>query len=133
VLPAWAQPAPRPFTVAVNALVLLADDTADAAAARAGFAAMQATYEALQGGGVSHAGIVAPDPSRPVTAASVDGYFQAVGGPDTVVAALRALLDRLPAWADTHLVLRIVFPEPDVERQAARVARFGREVLPRLR
>jgi hypothetical protein len=50
-----------------------------------------------------------------------------------VTTALRELLDRLPRWADVHLVLRVLFPEPDVARQVTRVERLGREVLPRLR
>jgi len=133
LLPAWAEPPGRPFTLALNALVLLTDDPADAAAARTGYAAMQATYEALQTGGIAHAGLVAPDPDRPVSPDRVDRYMQAVGDPDAVVTTLRALLDRLPPWADAHLVLRVLFPEPDVQRQVARVRRLGREVLPALR
>ncbi|NEK58427.1 LLM class flavin-dependent oxidoreductase [Geodermatophilus sabuli] len=133
VLPAFAEPVGRPFTIAVNALVLLTDDPADADAARRGYAATQTAYEAMQAGGIAHAGIVAPDPEAPVTAGSVDRYFQAVGPAGAVVARLRELLDRLPAWADAHLVLRVLFPEPDARRQADRVARLGRDVLPGLR
>ncbi len=133
LLPAWADPVGRPFTVAVNVLVLLTDDPADAAAVRTGYAAAQATYEAMQSGGIAHAGLVAPDASPPVDAADVDRRMQAIGDLDTVVTALRAVLDRLPAWADQHLVLRVLFPEPDVGRQIRRIERLGREVLPRLR
>jgi probable F420-dependent oxidoreductase len=133
LLPAWAQPVDRPFTLAVNALVLLTDDPADAAAARTGYAATQASYEAVQTGGIAHAGLVAPDPDRPVEPDRVDPYMQALGDPDAVTTALRSLLDRLPGWADVHLVLRVIFPEPDVERQVARIERLGREVLTQLR
>jgi hypothetical protein len=87
----------------------------------------------VQAGGIAHAGLVAPDPARPVEPDLVDRYMQAVGTPDTVTTALRELLDRLPRWADVHLVLRVLFPEPDVARQVTRVERLGREVLPRLR
>jgi hypothetical protein len=87
----------------------------------------------MQSGGIAHAGLVAPDATRPVDAADVDRYMQAIGDLDTVVTALRGVLDRLPAWADQHLVLRVLFPEPDVHRQIRRIERLGREVLPRLR
>jgi alkanesulfonate monooxygenase SsuD/methylene tetrahydromethanopterin reductase-like flavin-dependent oxidoreductase (luciferase family) len=132
LLPAWDSPVDRPFTIAVNALVLLTDDPDDAAAARAGYAATQSAYEAVQAGGIAHAGLVAPDPARPVDADRVDSYMQAVGDPAAVAAALRSLLDRLPGWADVHLVLRVLFPEHDLGRQVARVQRLGREVLPLL-
>ena len=88
LLPAWAEPVDRPFTVAVNALVLLTDDPADAEAARRGYAYAQAAYEAMQAGGIAHAGLVAPDPTRPVDPAGVDRYMQAVGDADTAVATL---------------------------------------------
>jgi alkanesulfonate monooxygenase SsuD/methylene tetrahydromethanopterin reductase-like flavin-dependent oxidoreductase (luciferase family) len=133
LLPAWSEPVGRPFTLAVNALVLLTDDPEDATAARAGYAAAQAAYESVQAGGIAHAGLVAPDPDRPVAPDRVDPYLQAVGDPAAVTSALRALLDRLPGWADVHLVLRVLFPEPDLGRQVARVERLGREVLPQLR
>lgn len=133
LLPVWSEPVGRPFTVAVNALVLLTDDPADAEAARRGYAYTQGAYEAMQAGGIAHAGLVAPDGTQPVDAAGVDRYMQAIGDVDTVVAALAGLLERLPAWADQHLVLRVLFPEPDVDRQARRIERLGRDVLPRLR
>lgn len=132
LLPRWSEPLDRPFTVAVNALVLLTDDRADAEAARRGYAYTQAAYEAMQAGGVAHAGLVRPDARRPVHPDRVDHYLQASGDPDAVVAALSRLLDRLPAWADQHLVLRAVFPETDLAGQLARIERLGRVVLPRL-
>ena len=133
LLPAWADPVGRPFTIAVNALVLLTDDPADAEAARHGYAYTQASYEAMQSGGIAHAGLVSPDEARPVTPDAVDRYMQAIGDVDAVVAGLTGILDRLPPWAVQHLVLRVLFPEQDVRRQIRRIERLGREVLPRLR
>ena len=133
LLPAWAEPTDRPFTLAVNALVLLTDDPVDAAAARAGYSRAQAAYDAVQTGGIAHAGLITSDPGRPVEPDTMDSYMQAVGDPTTVATALRALLDKLPGWADVHLVLRVLFPEPDVRRQVSRVERLGEEVLPHLR
>lgn len=133
LLPAWTTPVPRPFTIAVNALVVLTDDARDAAAARTGFAYGQRAYENMQAGGIAHARLVEPGAGPPPTADTVDHYLQVAGGADAVVTALDALLGRLPSWARTHLVIRALFPEPDLDGQLNRIARLGRDVLPQLR
>ena len=53
-------------------------------------------------------------------------YVQVAGDADAVVAGLRAVLARLRDWADVHIVLRVLFPEPDLDVQLARLATFGR-------
>ncbi len=133
VLPQWNAPVQRPFTIGVNALVVLTDDLDDADNARAGFAFTQRSYEAMQDGGIAHSGLVSRSSPGPLRAETVDPYLQVAGDADTVVAALLALFDRLPSWADHHLVVRAIFPEQDLAGQLARVARLGRDVLPRLR
>lgn len=133
LLPFWLEPTDRPFTIAVNALILLTDDPADAAAARQGFAYTQTAYELMQSGGIAHAGLLAPSGDGVVRADQVDSHMQVVGPAETVVAALTRLLERLPSWADQHLVLRALFPEPDLAGQLGRIERLGRDVLPRLR
>lgn len=126
-------PADPSFTLAVNVLAVLDGPGGTAASARQGFAYQQATYEARQRGRDTYAGRVA-DPVGGVTldAASIDPYLHAHGGADAVVAALRGVMGSLSAWARLHVVLRILFPEPDVEAQIERVRTFGREILPRL-
>jgi hypothetical protein len=52
---------------------------------------------------------------------------------DAVVAGLRAVVDGLRGWADVHLVLRLLFPEPDLDLQLTRLAVVGERVLPPLR
>ena len=64
--------------------------------------------------------------------ADIDAYIQVAGDADAVVAGVRAVLARLRDWADVHIVLRVLFPEPDLGVQLARLATFGREILPRL-
>ena len=59
--------------------------------------------------------------------------MQVAGNVDGVVAGLRAVLDALRGWANVHLVLRLLFPEPDLDVQLTRLATFGAQVLPRLR
>ncbi len=122
-LAAVRDPADPAFTRGVNLTCVLNDD----ASARAAFARQQRAYEEIQAGRVVYGDLVeAPQ-------ADIDAYVQVAGDADAVVAGARAVLARLRDWADVHIVLRVLFPEPDLDVQLARLATFGQEILPRLR
>lgn len=96
-----------------------------AAQARAGFARAQEAYAAIQREREVYAGLV----PRGDTAVDV----QIRGDVDEVVAGLRAVVASLAAWSRVHLVIRLLFAEPDLDTALTRVATFGERVLPRLR
>ncbi|QJY49628.1 LLM class flavin-dependent oxidoreductase [Pseudonocardia broussonetiae] len=138
-------PADPGFTRAVNVACVL--DTGDGAgdAARRAFARQQRVYERMQAGREVYAGLV-PDPAGTdpagtdpagtgdgLAAGGIDRYIQASGDPDQVTATLLGLLDDLAGWANVHLVLRFLFPDPDLDAQLRRVRTFGEQVLPALR
>lgn len=127
---------------AVTVTCVLDEPGASPDAARAGLARAQYAYEDIQRGRPVYAGLVsdpaAPDPAAPNLAqglalGDVDRYVQVRGGVDEVVAGLRAVLASLASWAHVHLVVRLLFAEPDAGPARERVATFGRLVLPRLR
>ncbi|MGE5156096.1 MAG: LLM class flavin-dependent oxidoreductase [Betaproteobacteria bacterium] len=120
------------FTFGLNVITAFADDPADAAAARAGLAYQQSTYDTVQVGGIAHAGRVATA-SAPVSAETVDAYVHVSGDPATIAARMVDKLAPISAWPSIHLVVRALFPEPDLRRQVGRVERLGAEVLPRIR
>jgi probable F420-dependent oxidoreductase len=122
------EPAAAGFTLGLNVITAFADD----AAARGGLAYQQATYEAVQVGGIAHAGRVTTA-TAPISAETVDAYLHVTGEPDTIADQLAAKLAPIAAWADVHVVIRALFPEVDLGRQVARVERLGAEVLPRVR
>jgi alkanesulfonate monooxygenase SsuD/methylene tetrahydromethanopterin reductase-like flavin-dependent oxidoreductase (luciferase family) len=133
-LAAVRPPADPGFTRAVNVTVVLDGPGGGAASARAGFATQQRGYEAIQAGRPVYAGLVAdPGAADGLAKGSIDGYIQVAGDVDAVVAGLRAVVDGLRGWADVHLVLRLLFPEPDLELQLTRLAVVGERVLPPLR
>lgn len=120
-LAAVRDPADPGFTRGLNLTCVLHGTGADSA--RAAFVRQQRAYEEIQAGRIVYSGLVG------AARADVDAYVQVAG----VVAGVRAVLDRLRDWADVHVVLRVLFPEPDLGVQLARLATFGRDVLPRLR
>ena len=136
------------FTRAVNVICMLDSPDGGLASARLAFARQQRSYESIQAGRRVYGGLVS-DPSEPAGPAGpagpaepaesglaggrVDSYVQAAGEPEQVVTTLTGLLDDLKDWAHVHLVLRILFPEPDLDVQRRRLAAFGDQVLPRLR
>jgi alkanesulfonate monooxygenase SsuD/methylene tetrahydromethanopterin reductase-like flavin-dependent oxidoreductase (luciferase family) len=124
-LAAVRDPADPAFTRGVNLACVLAGT--GAGSARTAFARQQRAYEEIQAGRVVYGDLVdAPQ-------ADIDAYVQVAGDADAVVAGVRAVVERLQEWADVHIVLRVLFPEPDLDVQLARLATFGREILPRLR
>ncbi|MBW0109244.1 LLM class flavin-dependent oxidoreductase [Pseudonocardia sp. KRD-182] len=132
-------PADPGFTRAVNVTCVLDTDDGGGTAARRAFAGQQRVYERMQAGREVYAGLV-PDPEGAgstggdgLTAGGIDRHIQASGDPDQVTATLLTLLDDLAAWADVHLVLRFLFPDPDLDAQLRRVRAFGEQVLPALR
>jgi len=133
-LAAVRSPADPGFTRAVNVTVVLDGPGGGAASARAGFAAQQRGYEAIQAGRPVYAGLVDdPGAADGLAKGSIDSYIQVAGDVDAVVAGLRAVVDGLRGWADVHLVLRLLFPEPDLDLQLVRLAVVGERVLPLLR
>jgi probable F420-dependent oxidoreductase len=133
-LAAVRDPSDDTFTRAVNVTCVLDAPGGGAASARAGFAAQQQVYESIQAGRPVYAGLVGdPGGATGLALGSVDAYVQVAGDVDGVVTGLRAVLDGLRGWANVHLVLRLLFPEPDLDVQLTRLATFGAQVLPRLR
>lgn len=127
-------PSDPSFTRAVNVTCVLDAPGGGAASARAGFAAQQEVYESIQAGRPVYAGLVGdPSGATGLALGSIDEYVQVGGDVDTVVAGLRAVLDGLRDWAHVHLILRVLFPEPNLDTQLTRLATFGEQVLPRLK
>lgn len=114
-------PADPTFVRGVVVTCVLDAPGGGAAEARAGFARAQQAYEAIQRGRAVYAGPVG------------DAHVQVRGDVDEVVAGLRAVLTSLAAWSRVHLVIRLLFAEPDLDTALTRVATFGDRVLPHLR
>jgi probable F420-dependent oxidoreductase len=131
-LAAVRDPADAGFTFGLNVLTAFTDDADDAAAARMGLAYQQSAYEAVQTGGIAHAGLVATA-TAPVSVDTIDAYLHVTGDPARIVAAMTRKLAAISHWATVHVVVRALFPEPDVGRQVARVRRLGSLVLPAIR
>ncbi|MEU8250323.1 LLM class flavin-dependent oxidoreductase [Nonomuraea sp. NPDC048916] len=119
------------FTMGVNLLVALAGTPEQDRALRDGFHHQQAVYERIQQGLDVFAGHV-QDPATPLTPAGAHRYFHAVGTADEVVDQIRRAVEPLRAWANVHIVIRALVPEPDLVTQLARVDRLGERVLPGL-
>ncbi|MFI6451852.1 LLM class flavin-dependent oxidoreductase [Streptosporangium amethystogenes] len=124
-------PSDPAFTVGVNLLVALAGTREQDRALREGFRHQQSVYERIQQGLDVFAGHV-QDPATPLTGEGVDRYFHAVGTPDEVVDQIREAVEPLRAWANVHVVIRALVPEPDLAPQLARIDRLGERVLPGL-
>jgi probable F420-dependent oxidoreductase len=128
-----ARPARDFFVRAVNLVCVLDERGGHAASARQAFAAQQLGYEYLQVGRATYASLIAdPDPDAGLAAGSVDNYIQASGSADDVAASVRTVIARLEGWGPIHIVLRLVFPDEDIDEQLERVAVVGRRVLPLL-
>ena len=80
LLAAQRDPADAGFTFGLNVLTAFGDDPVDSAAARAGLAYQQSAYEAVQVGGIAHAGRVTTA-TAPILADTVDPYLHVVGDP----------------------------------------------------
>ena len=125
-------PASPEFVLALNVMALLTDDPADEASALQGLAYQQAAYEAIQEGGIAHAGRVTVA-RQAITPQTVASYVHVRGSGAQVAEQLGEMLSGLRHWPRIHLVIRALFPEPDVAVQRARIERLGRAVLPVLR
>jgi alkanesulfonate monooxygenase SsuD/methylene tetrahydromethanopterin reductase-like flavin-dependent oxidoreductase (luciferase family) len=133
-LAAVRDPGAPGFVRAVNVTCVLDAPGGGAASARAGFAAQQQVYESIQAGRTVYAGLVAdPAGTQGLALGDIDAYIQVAGDVEQVVAGLGAVLDALRDWAEVHLVLRLLFPEPDLDVQLLRLATFGDQIVPRLR
>ncbi|MFC4945028.1 LLM class flavin-dependent oxidoreductase [Pseudonocardia sp. GCM10023141] len=133
-LAAVRDPLDPSFTRGVNLACVLDGPGGGAASARAAFASQQRGYEAMQAGRGVYAGLVGdPAGTSGLALGEIDGYLQVAGDVEQVVAGVRSVLDALSGWADVHVVLRLLFPEADLDVQRRRLATFGEHVLPRLR
>ena len=122
------------FTFAANVSVLLEDEDAAPSSARDGYARQQLAYEAVQREHDAYAGRVARDPAAAGLAlGSIDAYFQARGDAAAVIDQVVDTMRPAAGWASLHVALRILFPEPDLDAQTARLQVFGERVLPGLR
>lgn len=122
------------FTFGVNLITVLDDDLTSGAAALGGLAQQQAAYESVQRVDDPYAGRL--DVGRQadgLALGSVERYVHALGDPQAITATVIELLAPLTHWARVHVVLRALFPEPDLGAQVRRVERLGAEVLPALR
>lgn len=131
-LAAERDPADAGFTFGLNVLTAFTDDADDAAAARTGLAYQQSAYEAVQTGGIAHAGLITTA-TAPISADTVEEYLHVTGDPTQIVASMTRKLAPISHWSNVHVVVRALFPEPDVGRQVARVERLGAVVLPAIR
>jgi probable F420-dependent oxidoreductase len=125
-------PSDAGFTFGLNVLTAFTDNEDDAAAARTGLAYQQSAYEAVQTGGIAHAGLVTTA-AAPISADTVETYLHVTGDPEQIIAAISRKLAPLSHWSNVHVVVRALFPEPDVGRQVARIERLGSLVLPAIR
>jgi alkanesulfonate monooxygenase SsuD/methylene tetrahydromethanopterin reductase-like flavin-dependent oxidoreductase (luciferase family) len=121
------------FTRAVNVTCVLDAPGGHPDSARSGFAYQQAAYERMQAGREVYAGLVADPSGRDLAEGGIDSYVQAAGPAEQLVEQLVALLQPLAGWANVHVVLRLLFPEPELGVQLERVAAFSEQVLPALR
>jgi alkanesulfonate monooxygenase SsuD/methylene tetrahydromethanopterin reductase-like flavin-dependent oxidoreductase (luciferase family) len=122
------------FTRGVNLTCVLDTPGGAAASARAAFTRQQQAYEAIQAGRTVYGGLIGdPEGATGLALGDVDAYVQVAGDVEQVVAGIRAVIAALRDWANVHVVLRLLFPEPDLDGQLLRLATVGREVLPRLR
>ena len=127
------RPEQEGFVRAVNVVCVLDEPGGHAASARRAFAAQQLGYEHLQAGRDTYASLITdPKPDQGLAAGSIERYIQASGSADDVVASLRAVIDGLAGWHAIHVVLRLVFPDENLDDQLERVALAGRRLLPRL-
>jgi len=120
------------FTFALNVMTIFTDEPGTGLSARQGLAHQQRAYDAVQQGGIAHAGLVGVA-TEPISPESVAGYAHAYGTVDQVTEQLRGLLGTLSHWARVHLVIRALFPEASPQVQRHRITRMGRELLPALR
>lgn len=126
-------PARTDFTLALNVMAIVTDDARGEESARRGLAYQQSAYEAIQAGGIAHAGRVEVAVAvEPISAANVTSYVHTYGTAEQVAEQLNAVVARLRPWARIHLVIRALFPENDLAAQLERVQRFGEHVLPAL-
>lgn len=121
------EPAAEGFTFALNVIVLLDDD----APARSGLAYQQAAYEAIQRGGIAHAGRVSAA-TEPISPETVTSYVHVYGSTEQVAEQLAGIVAGLREWRRVHLVIRALFPEAEVAVQVDRLRRLGADVLPAL-
>ena len=127
------RPDQHDFVRAVNIVCVLDEPGGHATSARRAFAAQQLGYERIQAGRDTYASLVAdPNPDRGLAAGSIDAYVQASGSAEEVAASLQRVIDDLAGWRAIHIVLRLVFPDEDLDAQLERVALAGRRLLPLL-
>ncbi|HLI16252.1 MAG TPA: LLM class flavin-dependent oxidoreductase [Acidimicrobiales bacterium] len=123
----------RPFTFALNVTAVLTDRGGHPELALEAFERQQATYEEAQRGTDVYAGRVAGGAPGRLALGGIERYVDLLGSADEIAAGAASYLEGLAAFEHVHLVLRIVFPEDDLDAQLERIGRFGRDVLPRLR
>lgn len=132
LLAAERDPADPAFTFGLNVITIFADDMDDSVAARTGLAYQQSAYEAVQTGGIAHAGRVSTA-TAPISADSIHSYVHAYGDSAEIAEQIAAKLAATSHWSDVHVVIRALFPELDINRQVARIERLGTSVLPAIR
>jgi len=121
------------FARGVNIVCILDEPGGHAASARRAFAAQQLGYERIQVGRDTYSSLVAdPRPDLGLAFGSIEHYVQASGTAEEVAASLRRVIDQLDGWCSIHIVMRLVFPGEDLDRQLERIDRFGRRVLHQL-
>ncbi|MEO8695456.1 MAG: LLM class flavin-dependent oxidoreductase [Acidimicrobiales bacterium] len=127
------RPEQHGFVRGVNIVCMLDEPGGHAASARRAFAAQQLRYERIQVGRDTYSSLVAdPRPDQGLAAGSIDHYIQASGTAGELAASVRRVIDQLDGWRAIHIVLRLVFPGEDLDRQLERIDLVGRRVLQHL-
>jgi len=118
------------FVRGVNIACILDEPGGHASSARRAFAAQQLGYEHIQVGRGTYASLVAnPNPDQGLASGSIASYVQASGSAGEVAASVGRVIDQLDGWRAIHIVLRIVFPDEDLDQQLERIDLVGRRVL----
>jgi alkanesulfonate monooxygenase SsuD/methylene tetrahydromethanopterin reductase-like flavin-dependent oxidoreductase (luciferase family) len=126
-------PQRSPYSLVVNVVAVLDEAGGRAFEALDGFERQQMVYESIQRGRDMYGGQVPTSTGDgALTLGHIDAYVQVRGSAAQIVAHCRHITNALPDWAEAHIALRIVFPEPDLDAQIERIATFGELVVPPL-
>ena len=122
------------FVRAVNLVCVLREPEGHPSSALRAFAVQQASYEDMQRGGGTYAGLV-QEPTVPggLAEGRIDAYVQASGDAGELAASIVEVVARLGSWSDVHIVLRMLFPGEPLALQLERIDAVGRSVLPLVR
>jgi probable F420-dependent oxidoreductase len=132
-LSAVRDPGDPRFTLAMNLAVAGDDPAAGGDSARAAFARQQRRYEQVQAGTDVYADQLTVSAGADLDLGAIDGYFQLRGPTSSLVDGIVDQVAANRGWARQHLVLRVLFPDEELEVIRRRLAYLGDAVLPEVR